>query len=201
MPSSVAFLYSSSTTMKEIVLTASGPSSCVASAWILLSASLMRSSPVSRSRMVAMVTCVPSVSVPVIASMAARICGEWTTESIWAWSTDSNPSTCSDPSMNSDGAATGLSGTTRPDKAASWSMSPIRESICERPDGVIASPRKRSVTTLASPESPKSSSSSSRASATALSSGRVDAVSGIGARLVAPAASRTVMMMRTSMVT
>ena len=47
----------------EIVLTERGPSSAVASAWILLSASSTPSSPASRKRMVAMATWVPSVSV------------------------------------------------------------------------------------------------------------------------------------------
>ena len=61
-------------------------------------------------------------------------------------------------------------------------MSSIRLSIWESPSGVSASPRKMSVTTLASPESPKNSPSSSKASATGPPSGRVALVSGGGAR-------------------
>ena len=64
----------------------------------------------------------------------------------------------------------------------------------------MASPRKRRVTTLTSPVSPKSSSISVRASATALPFGSVAAISGGGARSVDPAPSRTVAMRSTASV-
>ena len=80
-----------------------------------------------------------------------------------------------------EGAIIGLTGASNSPTLGSVAISLIREFICERPAGVRASPRKSSVTTLASPESRKSSSISCKASATALPWGSVAAVSGGGA--------------------
>ena len=70
IPSSVAFVYSSSTITGDRLLTRSGPSLPDASSKILRSTSLVLSSPVSLKRMLAIATGVPSVSVPVSASIA-----------------------------------------------------------------------------------------------------------------------------------
>ena len=201
IPSSVAFLYSSSITTDEILLTCNGPSSSDARSRILRSASSIRSSPVSRKRMMAIATGVPSVSVPVIASIASRISGGPRAESMSDCVTDSKPSTWRRSLSSNEGATTGSVGASKSPTLGSLTTSRTRASICVSPSGVSASPRKRSVTTLASPASPKRSSSSTKASATAFPWGRVAFVSGGGARRVVPAPSATVMMTRMRRVT
>ncbi len=71
IPDSVASLYSSSTITDDRLVTRSGPSSPVASSLIFRSAAWIISSPVSIRRMLAIATCVPSTSVPVIAARAS----------------------------------------------------------------------------------------------------------------------------------
>ena len=195
IPSSVALLYSSSITTGETLLTRRGPSSRAANSWILRSASSIRSSPVSSRRMVAIAIGVPSESLPVNASSAARISGGPRIESISAWDTDSKPSTWSRASTSSEGAMTGSEGASNTPTLGSPTMSSTRSSIWESPPGVSASPRKRSVMTFAS-ESPKNSSISARTLAMSLPSGRVAAVSGGGASRVVPAPSAAVMTRR-----
>ena len=203
MPCSVACLYSSSKIAGDRLLTRSGPSSASASSLILRSAATTLSSPVSVRRMLAMATGVPSLSVPVIAARAPWICGALRTESICAWVTDSKSSAWSAAATRDEGATTALAGASSPLTAGSATTASTRASIWERPPGVSASPRKRSVATLKSPESPKSSSISLTASATAWPGGRnaTSAPSVGGARRVAPAPSTTVTTRRTAIVT
>ena len=75
IPDSVASLYSSSIMIGETLLTRSGPSESSARSFTARSASAMRSSPVSRRRMVETVTEVPSVSSPDIAANAPASSG------------------------------------------------------------------------------------------------------------------------------
>ena len=201
IPSSVALTYSSSTTMNEMVLACSVPSLARASSWIFRSASLMRSSPVSRRRTVATVINVPSLSFPVNASSPSWSCGGTGAASISACETDSKLSTCKRSLYSSEGPMRASLGVSSGFTAGSSAMSMSKASICERPAGVIPSPRKRTVVTRASPESEKSLSISSSASATALPCGSVSAVSGGGARRSAPAPSATVMTRSTRIVT
>ena len=160
----------------------------------------MRSSPVSRRRMVPTAIGIPFPSFPVMASSASPISGTLRTKSISACMTDPRPSTWSTALTSNEGAMTGSIGVSSGPTLGSPTMSLIRASICESPSGVSASPRKRSVATLAAPESPKCSSISARTLATALPSGRVAAVSGGCARRVVPAPSTTVMIRRTRIV-
>ena len=99
-----------------------------------------------------------------------------------------------------DGATTGFAGVRSSPTPGSLTMSWMRDAICPSPSGVMASPRNRSVATLTSPESPKSSSIWIKASATALPFGSVAAISGGGARSVPPAPSTRVTMRSTTRV-
>ena len=74
----------------------------------------MRSSPVSRRRIVAMATDVPSVSVPVSALNAAISSGGPLMASMSDCATDPRPSTWSMASASDEGAMTGLSGASSP---------------------------------------------------------------------------------------
>ena len=203
MPSSVAFRYSSSTTVGEMLLTLSGPSCPTASSWIVRSASGRRSSPVSRRRMVAMAMGVPSVSVPVIAASAPPISGMPVAASISACVIDATPSAWSAAWTMNDGATTASPGASSAATSGSPRMSPSRASIWASPSGVRVSPRKRSVTTLTSPVSSNRSSICRVASATAFPGGRNAraAPSITSARRPVPAASTTVTASRTAIVT
>ena len=74
------------------------------------SASLIRSSPVSMSRILATDTGVPSVSVPVTRSRASVNCGIVWAKSITCWENSSTPWACMRNRMNTEGAAMGSSG-------------------------------------------------------------------------------------------
>ena len=102
-----------------------------------------------------------------------------------------------------EGAMTGSTGANSWATLGSLTMSFISAAIWERPSGVRASPRNRSVTILTSLESPKNSSISCVAVAMACPGGRnaTSAPSVGGARNVAPVAIRTVMTRRTMSVT
>ena len=180
-----------------MLVTRSGPSSAIAISSILRSASATRSSPVSRRRIAATATEVPSASVPVIASSRARNAGGPLTLSISACVTDSKSATWSRAMTSIEGAMIGSAGARSSATSGSLTMSSTRPFICASPSGESASPRKRRVTTLTSPDSPKTSSISTSASATALPLGRVAAVSGGGSRNDPPAAITKVTMMRT----
>ena len=199
IPSSVAFLYSSSMITGDRLLTRNGPSSATASSLILRSASTILSSPVLLRRMLAIATGAPSVSVPVIASRAPWISGALRTESICACVTDSKPSTWSAAPISNEGATTGLLGVRSSPTPGSLTTSSISASICERPPGVIASPRKMSVATRTSPDALKCSATSFVALAMGCPGGRnaTSAPSVGGARNVTPAASTTVTTRRT----
>ena len=188
IPSSVAFLYSSSTTTGDRLLTRSGPSSAAASSLILRSASWTLSSPVSISRMLAIATGVPSVSVPVIAARAAWSSGALRTPSICAWVTEPKSSVCRAAPIRAEGATKGLAGASSSLTLGSPMTAPVRAAIWESPPGVSASPRKRRVTMLTSPDSLKSSAISPVALATGCPGGRkaTSAPSVGGARSVEP---------------
>ena len=199
IPSSVAFLYASSMIADDRLLTRDAPSSPAASSLILRSASSTRSSPVSRRRTMAIATSVPSVSVPVISASASPTPGTLRAESICSCVTDSKLSTWSTAPISDDGATTGSPGANSATTPGSWTISSNRLSIWERPPGVSASPRKRSVTTITSPESPNRSSISCVASAMGWPGGRKAtlAPSVGGRRCAVPITITTVTMRRT----
>ena len=167
--------------MNDTLLARSGPSDAAASSLIVRSAPATRSSPVPSRRMLAIAIRVPSASIPVNAARTGWTSGSTRTASICACVTDSKPSTPSTNLISEAGAMTGSAGARSSCTPGSLTTSLRRASIWERPVGVSASPRNRSVTALISPWSPKSSLVSSIASATALPSGSVSAVSGDGA--------------------
>ena len=201
IPSSVALTYSSSTTMVEMLLALRTPSEPSAITLIFRSASAIRSSPVSCNRITATDTGPPSISGPPMAASAPCISGTPRTASISACDTAPNPSAPSAALMTDDGATTESPGASSAAISGSLNISPISPSICERPAGVKASPRKMSVTTLTSPASPNTASISSSVSATALPSGSVASVEGGGARKDAPAPIATVTASNTASVT
>ena len=134
------------------------------------------------------------MSLPVNAESAALISGGPSDESIFACVTDSKVSSWSRSFIREVGAMTGSDRASSAPTSGSLTMSFIKVFIWERPSGVNGSPRKSSVTTLVSPESPNRSSILAIASVMALPSGSVAAVYGGGARCVTPAASKTVMI-------
>ena len=153
--------------------------------------------------MVAIATGVPSASVPVIAASAPAISGAAPrAESMSACVTAAKLSTGSRALSSNEGATIGSPGASSSPTPGSLTMPSIRASIWASPSGVSASPRKISVATMTSLESPKRSSISLIASATAFPVGRnARAVpSTTGARRPAPAASTTVTTTRTAIV-
>ena len=184
----------------EMLLTRSGPSSAIASSLILCSAATTRSSPVSCRRMLPNATGVPSASVPVIVESVSPIPGMLRAASICSCVTPSRLAAWSPALTSNEGAKNGAVGASIPATSGSPAIRAMRASIWASPPGVSASPRKRSVTTLTSPESPKSSSISAIALATSLSLGSVPSVSSGGSRRFDPMAIRTVRMRRTSSV-
>ena len=206
-PRLVAPWYSSSITASDTLRTLSGPSAASARSLIASCASSTASSRVSRRRMVATVTGVPSVSIPVVMSSAvragwssgvARTCSS--AVSICDCVTVSKSATRRRGFISNVGAATASTDGRSSPTPGLLTMRPSKPSIWASPSGVNASPRKTSVTTTTS-ESPKRVSISSNALATPLSRGRKASFSATGARCATPAANTSVTIEMTASVT
>ena len=175
-----------------MLLTRSGPTLPIASSLILRSAFTTRSSPVSCRRMLPTATGVPSASVPAMTASVSPTPGTLCAESICSCVTPSKLPACSAPLTINEGAKSASVSARMSATSGSAAIPVSRASIWESPAGVSASPRKRSVTTLTSPESSNSSSISAIARATSLSLGSVPSVSSVGSRRFHPMPIRTV---------
>ena len=205
----VAASLSSSIVASETLRPASGPSTSSVISWMASSAATSVSmSPGSRSRMVAIATGVPSASVPVSASNAARCpasppsCAmRSSASSSSACVMSAKPSTPSTAASSSVGEATASPAASTSATRGSDVARSITRSICASPSGVSTSPRKSSVTDEVSADSPNSVSIFESATATSLSSERKISLSACGARCGMPAPSAIVMAATTTSVT